>query len=112
MSLKDPDDEYDELIPKKKKLFRVPDWKKTAIILGVGIILGIIIQITVINPVIYSTPSSGCTECLFAKEMLNTENDCLYSLLENPKSASEDCAAKKYFPAEPVISNPLPEETD
>jgi len=112
MSLKDPDDEYDELVPNKKRLFKLPNWKKTALLLGAGILLGIIIQLILINPIIYSPQSSGCTECLFTKEMLNTENDCLYSLLENPKSASEQCATKKYFPAEPIISTHPLEETD
>jgi hypothetical protein len=94
MSLKDPDDDYDDLVSDRKKLFKIPKVEKYAVVLVIGVIIGILLQLYAINPLLADFNGSTCKDCFFVKEMLNTENDCLYSLLDNPKEASERCAER------------------
>jgi hypothetical protein len=97
MSLKDPDDEYEDLVPTKKD-FLGKNFKKNKThltILLIGIILGLLIQLFFINPLINDLQTNSCKECIYSKELLNQENECLYTLITD-KNASEQCAAQNF----------------
>jgi|GEM_PF-1146073 len=98
MSLKDPNDEYDELIPEgKNPLTKFLNKNKfLLIVLLVGIIIGVIIQYSLIDPIIAQNIGNTSKDCTYVKDLLNQENDCLYTLIPDPKLASEQCAAKAF----------------
>jgi hypothetical protein len=96
MSLKDPDDEYNELFPENAgkigKIFNKN--KKLLIILLIGIILGCALQYFVVNDFVASSIKNTCRTCFNSNEILNKENDCLYSLIPGEKNASQQCGEK------------------
>lgn len=94
MSLADPNDDYNELIPagsgRVRKLLNKA--KFYAVILVIGIIIGAYLQYAYFNPIVYNVSTSPCNDCIRTKELLDKENSCLYSLLGDPHSASLQCA--------------------
>jgi hypothetical protein len=116
MSLRDPDDEYDELVPSSKnplkKLFNGS--KKVFALVLIGLIIGVALTILVINPLLNQAQADVCKDCFYAKELLNKENDCLYSLVPNPKTVSEECGAQKVTQTNtmPPIQKDFNEETN
>lgn len=100
MSLKEPDDEYDELITEKTFLPKnfLKKQKKLIPALIIGIILGVILYHYIISPITTSFSSNDCISIKNTNQLLNIENDCLYSLLgENARTASEKCGTKNIF---------------
>jgi len=94
MSLKDPEDEYDDLVPDKKKgkVGKAASKAKTfAIILIIGIVLGAIASHMYIEPLLNDMASSSCKSCLESKDLLSKENDCLYQQVPDAKAAAENC---------------------
>ena len=112
MSLKDPDDEYDELVPSSKNPFTkiFNSSKKTLSTLLIGVVIGIILTILFLNPIINQTQANVCKDCFYSKELLNKENDCLYSLVPNPNIVSEACGAQKAIDEQKVIPKDFNEE--
>ena len=103
MSLKDPNDDYDELVDEKgilpKGLFKKS--RMYLFILLVGIVIGAFIQYYTINPVVADLSSSDCTSIKNTNHLLNTENDCLYYVLGPlAKTASEQCATRNLIEKE------------
>jgi len=98
MSLKDPDDDLDELVPQKNNFLSKTfnKYKIYLLLLVIGLVLGAIIQFTYINPILNQSTEGACLDCINTKQLLNNENDCLYTLLPDPKTASEKCAARNY----------------
>jgi hypothetical protein len=97
MSLKDPDDDYDELVNEKSILPKgfLKKSKMLIFVLIIGLILGAFIQYYALNPVIADMNSNDCVTIKNTNAMLNTENDCLYYALgDNAKTASEKCATR------------------
>ena len=113
MSLKDPNDEYDELVPEGSNFFSklLNKNKKFLIILVVGILIGIFMQYLFINPLINQAQANTCKECTYSKELLNQENDCLYTLLPDAKNASALCGAQNYIQKQLTIKKDFNEET-
>jgi len=97
MSLANPDDDYDELVPagagKLKKLIKKARFY--VIILIIGIIVGAYLQYAYLNPLFSQIQLSSCSDCTKSKELLNKENFCLYSLLQDPQNASSQCEAMR-----------------
>ena len=93
MSLKDPDEDYNELVPEKKSFFNkiIGKSKKYLIILVAGIVLGAVIQYWLINPVLNSAQADVCKDCFNLKTVLNEEHECLYRLVPDPTKAAEQC---------------------
>jgi beta-lactamase regulating signal transducer with metallopeptidase domain len=95
MSLSDPDEEYEELVTHKQSKLKLPKSlskvKIFAIILIVGIILGVIVGHYYIEPLFEET-SSVCESCLKTKELLTVENECLYDAIENPDEIIAQCS--------------------
>ena len=98
MSLKDPNDEYDEILPEGNNFFSKFLKKNKLIILFllVGILLGVLIQYSVVDPIIAQNTGNTSKDCTYVKDLLNQENDCLYTLLPDPKLASEKCATQAF----------------
>ncbi len=97
MSLKDPDDDYDELVNEKsilpKGLFKKS--KMLIFMILIGIIIGAFLQYYVLNPIISDLSSSDCISIKNTNQLLNTENDCLYYALgAESKNASQKCATR------------------
>jgi len=113
MSLKDPDDEYEELVPERNNFLgkSVKKYKTYFILLIVGILLGILIQLFWINPLINNIQGNTCQDCTYSKELLNQENECLYSLLPD-KNASQECAAQKFIEKQNTIAKDYNEESE
>lgn len=98
MSLKDPSDDYDELVPEGNNIL-AKVFNKNKILLFVlllGIALGLIIQYSLIDPMIAQSLGTTNKDCTYAKDLLNQENDCLYTLISDPKLASEKCGSKAF----------------
>lgn len=97
MSLKNPDDDYDELI-NEKSIFPKGLMKKSQMylfILLIGLILGALIQYYAINPIVADLSSSDCATIKNTNQLLNAENDCLYYALgDEAKTVSEKCATR------------------
>ena len=93
MSLKDPDEDYEELVPEKKGFLgkALRKSKKYLIVLIIGIILGALLQVWLINPIMNSVQVDACKDCFNMKTLLNTEHECLYKLVPDPNKASEQC---------------------
>ena len=89
MSLNDldkEDDEYDEILSKKKKGKgragkAIGKTKKILIILIIGMIIGMFLGHYYIEPLIAEAEGSTCKDCVASKELLTQENDCLYSII-------------------------------
>jgi len=91
MSLNDldkEDDEYDEILPKKKrgkgragKVFGKT--KNILIILIIGLVIGALLGHYYLEPLIAEIDGSTCTSCLASKELLTKESDCLYSIIQD-----------------------------
>ncbi|HPM85576.1 MAG: hypothetical protein PHY04_02300 [Candidatus ainarchaeum sp.] len=100
MSLKDPDDEYDEII-KEKHIIPKNIIKKNKLILFtliIGLIIGSFLQYSLINPLMIDMSSNDCTTIKNTNKMLNEENDCLYYILDSQaKTASEKCATRNWI---------------
>ena len=97
MSLKDPDEDYEELVNEKsilpKGMFKKS--KMLIFILLVGIIIGIFLQYYVFNPIITEMSTASCASIKNTNQLLNAENDCLYYALgTESKNASEKCATR------------------
>ncbi len=97
MSLKDPNDDYDELVDEKgilpKGLFKKS--RMYLFILLIGLVLGAFVQYYAINPIVADLSSSECISIKNTNHLLNTENDCLYYVLGvDAKTASETCAIR------------------
>lgn len=100
MSLKDPNDDYDELVDEKNILPKgmLKKSRMYLFILIIGIIIGIFLQYYLINPVVADFSSSDCASIKTTNQMLNQENDCLYYVLgAEAKTASEECAIRNYI---------------
>ncbi|MFA6064886.1 MAG: hypothetical protein WCW44_03690 [archaeon] len=112
MSLKDPSDDYDELIPEgNNPLAKIFNKNKLILFaLVVGIALGLIIQYSVIDPMIAQSMGTTNKDCTYAKDLLNQENDCLYTLIQDPKLASEKCATQAYIEKNTIIAKDFNEE--
>lgn len=99
MSLKDPDDEYDEII-KEKSIFPKNLFKKNKLIIAallIGLILGIFLQYYFINSLITELNTNDCITIKNTNQILNEENDCLYYTLgDQAKTASEKCAIRNW----------------
>jgi hypothetical protein len=93
MSLKDPNDDYDEILPSGNNFVgkMAGKAKGKAIILIIGIIIGLIIHYYLINPFIIADSQQISKDCLNSKLLLNKENECLYTLVSEPKLAGEKC---------------------
>lgn len=57
-------------------------------------ILGIIFGQYFITPLIEETTPNTLKNCIAIKEILSTENYCLYSAIENPQEVIEQCKQK------------------
>jgi len=94
MSLKDPDDDLDELVPQKRKgkMGKVAHNSKIFLfVLIVGLILGGFATHYFVEPLLIEAESSTCKDCLATKELLGRENDCLYTLVSDAKTAIASC---------------------
>lgn len=92
MSLKNPDEEYDDLIQDKPKLFNFNTKKMQPfiIILIIGIMIGAFITNQYIDPFLENTKeNSNCSSYIQTNEILNKENTCLYELLDNSKDINK-----------------------
>lgn len=92
MSLKNPDDEYDDLLPDKPKLFNFNTKKMQPyiIVLIIGIIIGIFLTNQYIDPFLKNNEdNSNCTKYVQTNEILNKENTCLYELLDSSKDINK-----------------------
>lgn len=97
MSLKDPDEDYEELVNEKSILPKglLKKSKMLIFILLIGIIIGAFLQYYVLNPIISDLSSSDCASIKSTNQLLNAENDCLYyNLGAEAKNASENCAIR------------------
>ncbi|HNV00922.1 MAG TPA: hypothetical protein PKK60_00640 [archaeon] len=97
MSLRNPDEEYDDLIQDKPKLFNFNTKKiqPLLIILIIGIVIGIFITNQYIDPLLNnSKDTSNCSKYIQTNEILNKENTCLYELLNNSKDINK-CTFKQ-----------------
>lgn len=100
MSLKDPNDDYDELVDEKSILPKglLKKSRMYLFILLIGVIIGLFLQYYLINPVVADLSSSDCASIKTTNQMLNQENDCLYYILgTEAKTASEKCASRNYI---------------
>ena len=95
MSLINPDNEYDEIIPKKKSSGKIKrlfsKTKFVIIILIIGIIIGILFGHYYIEPFLNESGDNQLKLCIASKEILTIENDCLYKLIENPQELIKQC---------------------
>ncbi len=92
MSLKDPAEEYDDLLPEKPSIFNfsTKKIKIPILILIIGIIIGMFFTHYYIEPFFQETSiNSNCSSCIQTKEALNKENECLYELLNNAKDINQ-----------------------
>jgi len=97
MSLKDPDEDYDELINQKsilpKGLFKKS--KMLLFMLIIGIVIGAFLQYYLLNPILFDLSTTGCVPIKNTNQLLNAENDGLYYALgTEAKTASEKCASR------------------
>jgi flagellar motor component MotA len=97
MSLKDPDEEYEELVNEKsiipKGLFKKS--KMLIFLLLIGIVIGIFLQYYMLNPIVTDLSTASCASIKSTNQLLNAENDCLYYALgTESKNASEKCATR------------------
>ena len=97
MSLKDPDEEYEELVNEKsiipKGLFKKS--KMLIFMLLIGLIIGAFLQYYILNPILSDISSNDCASIKSTNQLLNAENDCLYYTLgAESKTASEKCATR------------------
>jgi hypothetical protein len=97
MSLKNPDDEYDELVPEGNNFLDklVKKYKIHLILFIVGIVLGMFVQFYYIAPLLNGFQTAPSADCATSKLALIQENDCLLSLLPD-KNASKECAARSF----------------
>ncbi len=98
MSLANPNEELDDLItPKKSKLGNLTKKfskiRMFAIILIIGVIIGILIGHYYIEPLI-TQESAVCKNCILTNQLLTKENQCLYSILPNSQEAILNCVDK------------------
>ena len=112
MSLKEPDDEFDELVPNKNTFFSKTfgKYKLFAVVFAIGLLLGLLLQMFYISPLLGELKSGSCTDCINAKLLLNSENECLYQLLPDAREASEKCAAQNFIENQAVIQKDYNEE--
>ena len=98
MSLRDPNDDYDELVPEGKNILgkAFGKSKMLILILIVGVVLGALLQYYYIDPAIGAMQTDTCRSCFTSKSLLTQENECLYTLISEPKSVSEKCAANAF----------------
>lgn len=92
MSLKNPEEDYDDLLPNKPKLFNFNTKKLQPfiIILIIGIIIGAFFTHYYLQPFFEKTQNnSNCSSYIQTNEALNKENFCLYQLLENSKDINQ-----------------------
>ncbi len=109
MSLKDPDDDYDELVPQGNDFFGklIGKAKPKVIFLIIGLILGLLIHYYLINPFIIADAQEVSKNCLNSKLILNKENECLYTLVSEPKLAGEKCGTNPALNPTPPQETPL-----
>jgi hypothetical protein len=112
MSLKSPDDEYDELVPEGNNFFGkiTKKYKLHFILLLIGILLGAFLQFYYINPFISGSMSNSPNDCTNARILLNKENECLYKLLPDARGASEECASEVFIERQKSIPKDFNEE--
>lgn len=116
MSLKDPDDEYDDLVPEKRKGKvgkAASATKKILIILITGMIIGAVLSHFYIEPFINDAQTSVCKDCLAAKELLGKENECLYQFIPDAQGALTACIQTPEPAPEPTPdqNEPTPDQT-
>jgi len=113
MSLKDPDDEYDDLVPEKRKGKvgkAASATKKILIILIIGMIIGAIGGHFYLEPFINDAQASVCKNCLAAKELLGKENECLYQFIPDAQSALTACIQTPEPEIIPDQNQPQPDQ--
>jgi hypothetical protein len=101
MSLKDPDEDINDLVPEKRKGKLGGAAAKSKMLLFaliVGLILGGFAMHYFVEPMLKEAASSTCKDCLATKELLGKENDCLYSLVPDAKAAIASCTNQAYVP--------------
>jgi len=107
MSLADPNDEYNDLIPEgaNKVKKAISKTKFYLVVLVIGIIIGAYLQYSLINPLLNSTQNNQCQDCIEIRTLLNKENTCLYNLLPDAKIASKQCKQINQVPLTEQDSN-------
>ena len=92
----DPEDEIAGLHQNRRKRF-LPKLNYHFLILIVGLFLGMLIQFYFITPLFQYFEPKDSFDCVESKALLNAENQCLYSLVPNAKTASGECSQRKIF---------------
>ena len=112
MSLKDPDEDINDLVPEKRKGKLGGAAAKSKMLLFaliVGLILGGFAMHYFVEPMLKEAASSTCKDCLATKELLGKENDCLYNLVPDAKAAIASCTNQAY---EPGANAPIVPDTN
>ncbi|MFA5931111.1 MAG: hypothetical protein WC821_02240 [archaeon] len=112
MSLKNPDDEYDELVPEGNNFFskKFNKYKVYLILLIIGIIIGVMLQFFYINPLVSQFQTGTAEDCLNSKQLLNKQIECLSILVPDPRTASEQCASQALIEKSLIIPKDYNEE--
>ena len=99
MSLADPDEEYEDLVPKRRGKGRLSGARSKAklflVILVIGIIIGIAFGHYYVEPLIGSITENTCSSCLETRDLLAQENDCLYQVVPDAQSALQNCTLQQ-----------------
>lgn len=113
MSLKEPNDEYDELVPEGNNFFskKINKYKLHLILLIIGIILGTMLQFFYINPLVSQFQTGTAQDCLNSKQLLNKQIECLSILVPDPRIASEQCAIQAFIDQSKIIPKDYNEES-
>lgn len=95
MSLANPDEEYEDILPKEKKRFKLQTalskLKLFGILILIGLILGVLLGHFIIEPLI-NEETSVCKTCIATKELLTKENECLYEAVPNAQEVVNNCS--------------------
>jgi hypothetical protein len=95
MSLADPDEEYEDLVPQKRSSGRLKGVAGKAklflILVVIGIIIGIAVGHYFVEPMLDNANAQTYSNCLETKEILSQENSCLYQLVPNAQEALTNC---------------------
>jgi len=95
MSLADPDEEYEDLVPQKRSSGRLKGVASKAklflIIIIIGVLIGVVVGHYFVEPILGDVNSKSYSTCLETKEILTQENNCLYQLVPDAQNALENC---------------------
>ncbi|MEI7961263.1 MAG: hypothetical protein WCI04_02915 [archaeon] len=113
MSLADPNDDYSELVPasagKMGKIFVKARFY--VLFLIIGILIGAYLQFAYITPLFTQSQLNTCSDCTKTKELLSKENNCLYSLLQDPQGASVQCSQNAVIEQKDLSNTPAPKNS-